>query len=255
MAGRQRAGSGPLQRHQRISQHSHRAGILVDRTRAYSRHSPLRHQGSHSREPARDGGIFIAQHQQATSPRTPAQHTPRMEHIADTRRLRQPCGEDQHRQRPRHTHMQVDARMAEVGRRHYPRKSRQEGRPSHRRLLRALRQAFQGRGGPAHGAEADDQGGGRSRIAADAGGARHAPPLGGKRSRGARTVGDDEPLGLRRIRPDLRPHGSGLRQDLLRKPDLSRRQREGARRTRRRQDVPQGGRIGMGRPHRPGTRP
>ena len=52
--------------------------------------------------------------------------------VADTQGMRQPRGKDQYRQRPRHTHMQVYACLAQVGRGSYSRVDRQKGRPSHR---------------------------------------------------------------------------------------------------------------------------
>ena len=75
--------------------------------------------------------------------------------VEDSGSRRQPGGEDEHCQRPRHTHLQVDAGMAEMGRRLHAGVDGQEGRPSDWRFLCIVRQALQGRGGRPDGSGHD----------------------------------------------------------------------------------------------------
>ena len=76
---------------------------------------PLRREARHGGVAAGDGGVLIAQHQQAPPPGTRAQQPPRMVAGAHPRGQWQPRGQDQYRQRPWHPYLQVDAGLGRSG--------------------------------------------------------------------------------------------------------------------------------------------
>ncbi len=180
MAGGKRSCRGTLQCGERLPKPCHHTHILELRTRRHRIRRELRHHSRDGRQPSGNGGIFVAEHQQTPSPRSSAQHPAGLQPLADSQSMRQPRGKDQHSQRPRHTHLQVHARMAEVVRRPQACRRRRQRRPSGGRLLCRFRQALQSRTcrteSPRH-----ERRRGRSRIHTYGRSPRDAAPLGSAR--------------------------------------------------------------------------
>ena len=206
--GRRGTGNQRLQRDQRLPEHFALAPLLgrtAERNPQYARLRPPCSQRSHGH-----GRVLLAEHEQAAAFGARAQQPARLLRVADTRSGRLPRHQGQPRERPGYSHLQVDARMAEVRPGRDARLVGQEGRSPRRRLLRRFRQGLQGRGERAHGRR-HERGGGQARGADHARGAADAPPVGSQGPGGVLALGNDERLGLRGLRQDLRGDGRRLR--------------------------------------------
>ena len=194
-----------------------------------------------------DGGILLAQYQQAPAPGTHPQQPAGIFRRPPAGGFRKTGDQNPDRQRPRHPYLQVDARLATVRPRRDPRKFRHERRPSGGKILRRIRQGLPTGSGraekPGYG-----RGGGQEKSPADARRPGHAPPLGSPRPRSARPVGNDERLGVRRFCPDVPPAGCGVRQELLRERHLPARKGHRGGRIEERRILPPGRRLGLDRP-------
>ena len=131
-----------LQRDQGVPQSHHCPRRLGRAAAAHRRDRGLRLHTGYRGCAALHGGVLFTQHQQTPAPGTCAQQPAGACPLRSAACQRQAGGEDQHRKRSWYPHLQVDARLAEVGRGGDSRVVRQEGGSPDRRLLRAVRQAI-----------------------------------------------------------------------------------------------------------------
>ena len=114
MVGREHRPRIDVQHRQGFPQPDHRAQEMGRTARTDRCRQPLRTRHARPRKPAHHGRILVAQYEQTAPPRPCAQQFARMGGVENRRGQRQPRGEDQHCERSRYSHLQVDAGLAQV---------------------------------------------------------------------------------------------------------------------------------------------